>query len=371
MRSSFITIEDYLCNHAQLILFVISEEGIVLKSNTFTQNKLGRSPVGEHFRNFFANINEGINFETWVSESILKQLANLNTADGMPESFYFTTILSNEGIIIIGETETGENEMLRTSILSLNAELNNMLRSLGKQKIELEQANKSKNMLLGMAAHDLRNPLNNILMYCEYLKEFEADNFNTETNAILDNITKSSYYMLKIIEDFLEMAQLDTGYIVLKKELVNLNEFIKETVHLNSIVAQKKSITIKTNLGDESAEVLIDSQKMQQVFNNLISNAIKFSYSGSTIEIRASINSTFLEVSVADHGQGIPADEIDKLFKPFSKLSVRPTAGEHSTGLGLSITKKILEAHGGRIWVTSEPRKGSIFTFSLPLNKIN
>lgn len=361
-----VTFEEYLYHHAQLILFVISEDGIVLKSNTFTQKKVGRSPVGEHFRNFFANINEGIYFENWVSGNTLRQLANLNTAGGMPESFYFTSILSDEGILIIGEIDSGENEMLRTGMLSLNAELNNMLRSLGKQKVELEQANKSKNLLLGMAAHDLRNPLNNILMYCEFLKEFEAENFNTETKTILENITKSSYHMLGIIEDFLEMAELDSGFIVLNKELVKINEFISETVHLNCIMAQKKNITAKTSLAGDNVEILIDVQKMQQVLNNLISNAIKFSYPGSSIEISTKYTSSFVEVSVSDQGQGIPANEIDKLFKPFSKLSVRPTAGERSTGLGLSITKKIIEAHGGRIWVTSEPQAGSTFTFNLP-----
>ena len=116
--------------------------------------------------------------------------------------------------------------------------------------------------------------------------------------------------------------------------------------------------------------ISFDPGKITQVVNNLISNAIKFSNPGTTINVNSFQTDTEIYISVQDQGQGIPKNELDKLFQPFSKLSVRSTAGERSTGLGLNIAKRIITGHQGRIWVESEVGKGSTFTFSLPLNKI-
>jgi signal transduction histidine kinase len=116
--------------------------------------------------------------------------------------------------------------------------------------------------------------------------------------------------------------------------------------------------------------VLVDVPKIEQVLNNLISNAGKFSASNSTVEVRAYKNDTEIVISVKDEGQGIPADEVDRLFIPFGNLSVKSTGGEQSTGLGLAIVKRIVEGHKGRIWVQSEVGVGSTFSFSLPLTPL-
>ena len=115
-----------------------------------------------------------------------------------------------------------------------------------------------------------------------------------------------------------------------------------------------------------SLPVRMDAFKIEQVLNNLIQNAVKFSHPDKTIDVRTEKKGGMIVVSVKDEGQGIPADELDKLFLPFQRTSVRSTGGEPSTGLGLAIVKRIVEGHGGKIWVESKPGVGSTFHFSIP-----
>ena len=135
---------------------------------------------------------------------------------------------------------------------------------------------------------------------------------------------------------------------------------------MNRMLAEKKSIRL-----DFAAECGLplfrfDRGKVEQVLNNLISNALNYSPPGTAVTVRAFRLDDSVVVSVCDHGPGIPAEELDKLFKPFSRTSVRSTAGEKSTGLGLAISRKIVDGHGGRIWAESEVGRGSTFSFSLP-----
>jgi signal transduction histidine kinase len=172
--------------------------------------------------------------------------------------------------------------------------------------------------------------------------------------------------MLKLINDLLDVAKIEAGRLDLELATGNLCGLIEENLTMNQMLAEKKSIRL-----DFAAECGLplfrfDRGKVEQVLNNLISNALKFSAPGTAVTVQASHVNDSVVVSVRDHGQGIPAEELDKLFKPFGKTTVCSTAGEKSTGLGLAICRKIVEGHGGRIWAESELGKGSNFSFSLP-----
>ncbi|MFH0794230.1 MAG: ATP-binding protein, partial [bacterium] len=144
--------------------------------------------------------------------------------------------------------------------------------------------------------------------------------------------------------------------------------FLREAYETDQLLAQAKSITLKLDLQPNLPKVQMDPNRIGQVVNNLITNAIKFSFPESEITLRArTAEGEQVEISVEDQGQGIPEDEIPKMFREFGRLSVRPTAGESSTGLGLAIVKRMVEAHGGRIWVQSQHGVGSVFTFALPI----
>lgn len=236
---------------------------------------------------------------------------------------------------------------------------------------ELERLNKFKNQMMGMAAHDLRNPLMVIQNYADFLIDdhIQKENVFTEDQyQLIKQIKESSKYMVHFIEDMLDMSSIDSGRINLKKENCNLIDLIEQVTSLSRSTANKKDIVIITHLPDSSVTKEIDAHKFRQVLDNLISNAVK--YSDPKTEIEVGINSTDkadeVAIYIKDQGLGIPEDEIDKLFKPFSKTSVKPTAGENSTGLGLAIVKKIVEAHGGEIDVDSEVGVGSTFVVKLP-----
>jgi len=134
------------------------------------------------------------------------------------------------------------------------------------------------------------------------------------------------------------------------------------------VISDKKNIRIIFNPPSKEIIVPVDSGQFEQVMNNMISNAVKYSMSNTTVEVTIEKKGNEIVISVKDQGQGIPAPELEKLFKPFQKTSVKSTAGEQSTGLGLSIVKKIIEGHKGKISVESEVGKGSVFSVTLPVN---
>jgi signal transduction histidine kinase len=144
---------------------------------------------------------------------------------------------------------------------------------------------------------------------------------------------------------------------------------VQRNVELNGILAGKKQIALE--LVDETPIVPmeVDGPRIEQVLNNLIGNAIKFSHPGTTIRVELAQNEESATISVRDQGEGIPAGELEKLFQPFQKTSTRSTRGEQGAGLGLAIVRKIVEEHGGRIAVRSEVGIGSTFTVTLPMRK--
>lgn len=250
----------------------------------------------------------------------------------------------------------------------LNNELTTAQRELTKKNFQLSKLNEQKNQFLGMAAHDLRNPLSIILMYSDFLIDEAEDVLDDEQNDFLQIIHSSSDFMLKLIDDLLDVSKIESGKLELELEKTDISDFIEHNIALNQVIANKKQILIDfTHEEDIKPLLMLDRAKVDQVLNNLISNALKFSSPGSKVVVNLVKSHDEVVVSVKDQGQGIPEDEVHKLFKPFSKTSVQGTAGEKSTGLGLSISKRIMDGHAGKIWVESEFGKGSTFYFSLKL----
>jgi len=172
---------------------------------------------------------------------------------------------------------------------------------------------------------------------------------------------------MNLIENLLDFSAIESGRLELKFQTVNLHKFFHTYQSMTKPLAEKKQIALKLKIEADLPNIIVDSDRIMQVLDNLVTNAIKFSYPNTTVTISARKINGNVEISVADQGQGIPEDEISKIFKEFSKASVRPTAGEKSTGLGLAIAKKIIEAHQGTISVASEVGKGTTFTIVMPL----
>ncbi len=250
----------------------------------------------------------------------------------------------------------------------LNNELANLQREVTKKNVELEKLNEEKNRFLGIAAHDLRNPLNAIQMYSEFLLDEAADALNQEQMGFVSIIHSSSRFMLELVNDLLDVAKIESGKLELELSNTDLVRLIERNVVLNSAMASKKQIELHFEHDDYVPNVQIDTSKIEQVLNNLITNALKFSSSGSVINVNLVRTDNEVILSVKDQGQGIPSDDLDKLFKPFQRTSVKTTGGEESTGLGLAIVRKIVLGHKGRVWVESEVGRGTTFYVALPLS---
>ena len=222
-----------------------------------------------------------------------------------------------------------------------------------------------KNEFLGMAAHDLRNPLGVIYTYSSYL--LECGNLPPPQHKIIKHMFDSSNFMKCLINDLLEISSIESGNINIQLEKQDYISFVKNNVELNKILAVTKKIDLVIECSEERIELMFDKLKIEQVLNNLISNAIKYSNPETKTVVRIIKNEKYVLTEIIDQGLGIPTDELSKVFKAFQKTSVKATAGEKSTGLGLSIVKRIILAHNGDIDVKSEVGKGSNFYFTLPL----
>jgi signal transduction histidine kinase len=235
------------------------------------------------------------------------------------------------------------------------------------QKKHLREINEEKNKLLAMASHDLRNPISIIQMYSSFimddlLKEKDYDKIMNYLKIIKDK----SNYMLYLLQDTLNISKIEAGIIKLNVSEFNYVQFVKDNIELNRYLAVKKNIDIRLEAYPDDIRVNWDRDKIEEVINNLITNAIKYSYPETVIEIKISMKDGAVLTEVVDQGQGIPENEMNHLFKPFQKTSVKATAGEMSTGLGLAIVKKIVEVHNGRVGVESKVGKGSNFYFVIP-----
>ena len=233
----------------------------------------------------------------------------------------------------------------------------------------LVELNELKNNFLGMAAHDLKNP--NVLMrlYLNQLVESLGD-VRGDQHVWISKMQSISDSMLTLIKDFLCISSIEGGQLQIKQEPILADVFLTDCLENNKPLTREKSITLKLDIDEGLPIVYIDSDRLSQVINNLITNAMKYSHPNTEIILSARLREKEVEVSVTDQGQGIPEEEVHNLFKMFGKTSVQPTDGEVSTGIGLAICNHIIKAHGCRIWVESEGMgKGATFKFTMPFKE--
>ncbi|MGE3975519.1 MAG: ATP-binding protein [Bdellovibrionales bacterium] len=228
---------------------------------------------------------------------------------------------------------------------------------------------KQKDVMLRTTLHDLKSPLGIIQGYIELLEEgLFLKNKSQHTTEVIETLKRNCQSLGHLLMDLTEVHSSNNAQPKLDKTTVSITSLLRNAVEIHYDVARKKNIRLEIGATpNNSLQTVVDQQKIMRVFDNLINNAIKFSNGGTTVSLHTLVNSSMVEISIIDQGPGIPDGEIDKLFKEYGKASTRPTAGESSTGLGLFICKQIVEAHGGKIWVQSQPDHGSAFTFTLPL----
>ncbi len=268
---------------------------------------------------------------------------------------------------VLGRDASGAPAVVRLTVFNAT-ERRAYEQALLKKTRELDQLNTRKNELLGMAAHDLRTPLAAISTYSNLLASEIGPQLSPAHRELIGSITDMSAFMSDLITDILDVAAIESGSARVDRRSQAMEPILRHALNINALLARRKGISIESELRDGGAFCLVDARKIDQVLNNLLGNAIKFSHPNTTIHVSVTEGAGWLTIAIRDQGQGIPADEIDKLFTPFRTGSVRGTAGEPSTGLGLAIVHSIVTRHGGKIEVTSSVGAGSTFTLTLPVS---
>jgi signal transduction histidine kinase len=230
----------------------------------------------------------------------------------------------------------------------------------------LQRVNEQKNEFLGMAAHDLRNPLGAIQTYSELLLQNAGNPLTEEHRKIIDRIKFLSASMLHLVGDLLDISAIEAGELKLDLQETDLNSLVEDTVTMNGLLAQRKRVALVFENGGPPPLLQVDPGKIRQVLDNLITNAIKFSREETTVTVQVYQDNGTAVIAVRDQGPGIPVHEREKLFQPFCRAIAGGAAREQGTGLGLAIVRKIIEAHRGRVWLDSDLGKGSAFYVSLP-----
>lgn len=234
---------------------------------------------------------------------------------------------------------------------------------------ELAQINKQKNEFLGVAAHDLRNPLGVIGGWVSMVIEQIRGGRFDEKRAVeqLERAQRGAESMARLVNDLLDISAIESGVVNLEIATFDLGSLIEATILNHKDAAERKKIDLAAVNVADLPPLQADPVRIGQILDNLISNAIKYTTEGGRVRVSCENLPRELITHVEDTGQGLSEEDLKNVFSTFKKLSARPTGGESSTGLGLAIVRKLVEVHGGRIWVTSEKGKGARFSFALPI----
>jgi signal transduction histidine kinase len=235
----------------------------------------------------------------------------------------------------------------------------------------LEKASRAKSEFLANMSHELRTPLNSVIGFGEVLLTERFGKLTEKQARYVANILTGGKDLLSLINDILDLSKIEAGKIELALSEFSFPKLIEGIKTILKELAFRKQITIESYIAPEVAVIKADERKIKQIMYNLLSNAIKFTPDGGKVEVRTDIKDKGLRVSVADTGIGIKQEDIGKLFEPFEQIKNEKTQEYEGSGLGLALTKNLVQLHGGKIWIESEFGNGSTFTFTIPLRRKN
>jgi signal transduction histidine kinase len=255
---------------------------------------------------------------------------------------------------------------LERKVQERTRELADALAELDVKSGELEAASRHKSEFLANMSHELRTPLNAISGFSQVLRKGLFGEINEKQAEYLDDILASARHQLSLIDDVLDLAKVEAGQIELHPAPFSLPEALGRGVVIVRERATKGGVRISMTVGPGVGTVVGDERRVTQVLFNLLSNAVKFTPSGGEVAVSASRLDGAVHVSVRDTGPGIAPEDQERIFEEFQQAELGKAQRE-GTGLGLALSKRLVELHDGRLWVESEPGHGSTFTFTLPV----
>jgi signal transduction histidine kinase len=253
----------------------------------------------------------------------------------------------------------------RDELGSLGANLNRMNDELRRLYGELEMASRHKSDFLANMSHELRTPLNAIIGFSQVLRQRLFGAINAKQEEYLDDILSSGNHLLSLINDVLDLSKVEAGQVELEVAAFSLREALERGAATLGGRAGENGVGLAVELAPDVDIVEGDERRIRQVLFNLLSNAVKFTPSGGRVTVACARVDGEVQVAIADTGPGIAAEDHERIFEEFQQTDVGVDQGE-GTGLGLALSRRLVELHGGRIWVESEPGQGSRFVFTLP-----
>ncbi len=253
----------------------------------------------------------------------------------------------------------------RDELGALGTNVNRMNDELRRLYSELETASQHKSEFLANMSHELRTPLNAIIGFSQVLRERMVGDVNDKQEEYLDDIISSGNHLLSLINDVLDLSKVEAGQIELEVAPFSLRDALERGVSMVKEGATKNGVGLTLETGSDVGVVEADERRIRQVVFNLLSNAVKFTPEGGSVIVSSARINGEVHVSVSDTGPGIAAEDRARIFEEFQQTDVGARQLE-GTGLGLAVSKRLIELHGGRIWVESELGRGSMFTFALP-----
>lgn len=356
---------------------IVEEERVSLADIEAQQEPVGASsnPLPEGPSSMQANsteIRELIGWLQWQLSSGALALTALVVVVAVALSYRITRpiheLTAGATAIAQGNLETQVPVREDDEIGQLARAFNRMSQRISEDMTHLQELDRMKSRFISAAAHELKAPLSSLAFFSELLLDYTEEDPETR-QEFLGIINAESMRLARMIDDVLELSRLDSGRVEWRIEKLSLAEVIEEALEVAEELVRERAIEVRLRVEERLPSVQADREALVKAIVNLVSNAANFSESGGEIEVRGWQEGDAVRLDVVDHGLDIAAEDQEKVFERFARVGVHAANKLTSTGLELAISKEIVERLGGRIWVESEPGKGSTFTVRLPLGE--
>jgi PAS domain S-box-containing protein len=235
----------------------------------------------------------------------------------------------------------------------------------------LKELDQLKSDFVSLVCHEVRSPMNSLMMQIQVLLDGLAGELTEKQREILTRATAKMGGLTDMVSELLDLSRIESGLITSEKEQLDVEALLREQVEFHGPGAAEQGSSIELQIGASLPPVFANKRGMEEVFTNLITNAIKYSPKGSTINVSSQIENEYLQTTVTDNGYGIPKEDLEHVFNRFYRVKDENTRMQQGTGLGLSLVKSIVESHHGIVRIDSTIGKGSTFTVLIPINEIS
>ncbi len=346
---------DHLWRSSSVLALVLDAQGVVIDANARAEALFDGPVVGRR----------GVDLVGVAGAAARSTLAHLGTRGGAVETVRLTFRDLGGATLVLGEADAGELARVERDLAAMHADLQNLTREVVRKNRALARLGELKSRFVGMAAHDLRKPTGVILGYVDLVLDGAGAALSDDQRRLLGAIRSSCSFMARVIDDFLDLAVIEAGQLTLHLAPSDPGSVVRAGARRAEEHARRADVTVSLDLEPGTARRL-DASKIEQVAMNLVGNAIEHSPPGGRVVVASRLEGAAFTLTVSDEGPGIDPDDLARLFRPFERGAHGGVARVGSFGLGLSISKMIIDAHGGSLDAASGAHGGTVFVVRLP-----